>query len=107
MVKRGRCSRKTVRRRSTKRSSTKRSTKRGGGSMSPLSPEIVGGGMPALSPYSLAGGRRSRRRSRRGGSVLATAAVPFGLFGLQRLFRGSRSARKGVNKFSKSLRRRL
>ena len=77
--------------------------------MSPLSPEIVGGAMPALSPYSLTGGRRSRKsiRRRRGGSVLATAAVPFGLFGLQRLFRGSRSARKGVNKFSKSLRRRL
>ena len=106
MVKRGRCSRKTVRRRSTKRSSTKRTSKRGGGSMSPLSPEIVGGAMPALSPYSLTGGRKSIRR-RRGGSVLATAAVPFGLFGLQRLFRGSRSARKGVNKFSKSLRRRL
>ena len=37
------------------------------------------------------GGRRSSRRggrrsSRKGGGVLATAALPFGLFGLQRLF---------------------
>ena len=44
------------------------------------------------------GGRRSsrkggRRSSRKGGGVLATAALPFGLFGLQRLF-GKRLTRK-------------
>ena len=44
------------------------------------------------------GGRRTarkggRRSSRKGGGVLATAALPFGLFGLQRLF-GKRLTRK-------------
>ena len=44
------------------------------------------------------GGRRTarkggRRSSRKGGGVLATAALPFGLFGLQRLF-GKRFTRK-------------
>ena len=44
------------------------------------------------------GGRRSlrkggRRSTKKGGGVLATAALPFGLFGLQRLF-GKRFTRK-------------
>ncbi len=44
------------------------------------------------------GARRSSRRSkccssRKGGGVLATAALPFGLFGLQRLF-GKKFTRK-------------
>ena len=42
------------------------------------------------------GGRRSSRRG--GGGVLATAALPFGLFGLQRLF-GKRFTRKLRNMF--------
>jgi hypothetical protein len=41
------------------------------------------------------GGRRKHKRSRRhskrrGGSMLATAALPFGLFGLQKYFQKSR-----------------
>jgi hypothetical protein len=44
------------------------------------------------------GGRRStrkggRRSTKKGGGVLATAALPFGLFGLQRLF-GKKFTRK-------------
>ena len=43
--------------------------------------------------------RRGRRRStKKGGGVLATAALPFGLFGLQRLF-GKRFTRKLRNMF--------
>jgi len=36
------------------------------------------------------GGRRRSRRRHRGGSMLATAALPFGLFGLQKFFQKSR-----------------
>lgn len=39
--------------------------------------------------HSMQGGKR--RKSRRGGSLIATAAVPFGLFGLQRYFSKNRS----------------
>jgi hypothetical protein len=62
--------------------------------------------MMPLSPASLSdtkevgrnttvGGRKHRERShrhkkRRGGSMLATAALPFGLFGLQKYFQKSR-----------------
>jgi hypothetical protein len=42
------------------------------------------------------GKRRSRRnKSRRGGGLLATAAVPFGLWGLQRYFSRSRGSSEG------------
>ena len=44
-----------------------------------------------------------RRRSRRGGSLVATAAVPFGLWGLQRYFSKNRS---GSSEGSKHRRRR-
>lgn len=39
--------------------------------------------------YTMQGGKR--RKSRRGGSLIATAAVPFGLWGLQRYFSKNRS----------------
>ena len=38
------------------------------------------------------GGRRRRAKGRRGGGLVATAAVPFGLWGLQRYFNGSRGS---------------
>ena len=47
------------------------------------------------------GGRRRRNRSRRGGSVLATAAVPFGIWGLQRYMSKSRSSGSGSDKGSR------
>jgi hypothetical protein len=40
-------------------------------------------------------GGRKRSRSRRGGSLVATAAVPFGLWGLQRYFSGNRGSAEG------------
>lgn len=57
-----------------------------------------GGGRKAGRCTTRRGGRRStrkggRRTSRKGGGVLATAALPFGLFGLQRLF-GKKLTRK-------------
>ena len=39
--------------------------------------------------YTMQGGKR--RKSRRGGGLIATAAVPFGLWGLQRYFSKNRS----------------
>lgn len=98
--------------------------KRGGG-QSPLQPFSLSGGdsegasmpKPTLTegktggpPHTKqAGGHRckSKKGRRRGGGMLATAAVPFGLFGLQKYFRGSRSTRKGVRRFSKSVGRTL
>jgi hypothetical protein len=63
---------------------------------------------------SQAGGRKSRRRHRHhkksrktrkgrkhGGGVLSTALLPFGLFGLQKYFQGSRSTKRNVKKFRK------
>jgi hypothetical protein len=58
---------------------------RGGDEMSASLPSV--GSQRQL--YTMQGGRR--RRSRRGGSLVATAAVPFGLWGLQRYFSRSRS----------------
>jgi hypothetical protein len=56
------------------------------------------------------GGKRRRgcksKKRRHGGGLLATAAVPFGLFGLQKYF-SSRSTRKGVKRFSRSVGRKL
>lgn len=40
-------------------------------------------------------GGRKRSRSRRGGSLVATAAVPFGLWGLQRYLSGNRGSAEG------------
>lgn len=41
--------------------------------------------------YTMQNGGKRRSKSRRGGSLVATAAVPFGLWGLQRYFSKSRS----------------
>jgi len=50
-------------------------------------------GMPVVGSqrqmYTMQGGKR--RKSRRGGGLIATAAVPFGLWGLQRYFSKNRS----------------
>jgi hypothetical protein len=70
---------------------------RGGDEMSASLPSV--GSQRQL--YTMQGGRR--RRSRRGGSLVATAAVPFGLWGLQRYFSRSRS---GSAEGSKRRRRR-
>jgi len=50
------------------------------------------------------GGRR--RRSRRGGSLVATAAVPFGLWGLQRYFSKNRSGSSDGSKYRRRRHRR-
>lgn len=93
-----------------------------------------GGDLPSLSPaaadttggyaksqyYTISGGgrRKSRRgrgrgrtrgrgrgRSYKGGSVLADAAVPFGLLALQRYFKGSKTSKQGVKKMGRSFKR--
>ncbi len=63
---------------------------------------------------SMSGGKRRshRRKSKKGGEgVIATAALPFGLLALQRYFKGSKTAKKGVSKmgrtFKRTFRRRL
>jgi hypothetical protein len=57
------------------------------------------GGMydPPMGPDSTptSGGTRQRRR---GGGVIATAALPFGLFGLQKYFQGSRRSENGTRR---------
>jgi hypothetical protein len=58
---------------------------RGGDEMSAALPSV--GSQRQM--YTMQGGKR--RKSRRGGSLVATAAVPFGLWGLQRYFSKSRS----------------
>ena len=85
----------------TRRSRSRKSYRRHRGGEGPVDEAM----MP-LSPASLSdtkevgrnttvGGRKHRKRShrhkkRRGGSMLATAALPFGLFGLQKYFQKSR-----------------
>ena len=107
-----------------------------GGALSPLSPGVYGssqaggqGGSAAQMTDGKAGGqthtkpdmamdapaeqtgghrcKKSKSKKRRhGGGLLATAAVPFGLFGLQKYF-SSRSTRKGVKRFSRSVGRKF
>jgi len=66
---------------------------RGGNDMQAMNPDTapIGEGMydPPKGPDSTptSGGTR---RKRRGGGIIATAALPFGLFGLQKYFQGSR-----------------
>jgi hypothetical protein len=50
--------------------------------------------------------RRTHRKRRKGGSVLATAALPFGLFGLQKLFQKGRTRRQ-VRRVGKVLKKDL
>ena len=45
-----------------------------------------------------------KRRARRGGSVVATAALPFGLLAVQKFFQ-TRKGRKDLKKMSKSVRK--
>jgi hypothetical protein len=47
---------------------------------------------------------RSSKRHHRGGSMLETALVPFGLFGLQKFFQGTRRVSKGVARVTKGVR---
>ena len=63
-------------------------------SMIPLSPASISD-TKEFGRNTTVGGRRKHKRSRRhskrrGGSMLATAALPFGLFGLQKYFQKSR-----------------
>jgi hypothetical protein len=52
-------------------------------------------------------GRKSKsRKSMKGGiGLLETAAVPVGLFALQRFFKGSQRTKKDVRRFGKSVKR--
>ena len=69
----------------------RRRSMRGGEDSGPVDPDTASvGGMydpPAESGDSAKMSKGGRRR-RRGGGIIATAALPFGLFGLQRLFQG-------------------
>ena len=50
--------------------------------------------------------RRTQRKRRKGGSLLATAALPFGLFGLQKLFQ-KRRTRRQVRRVGKAIKKDL
>jgi len=93
--------------------------KQTGGASEPLNPAPYGagpGGFAKSQYYTISGGSK-RRRSRKNGSkrkhrkhkggnsVLATAAVPFGLLALQRYFKGSRKSKRGVAKIGRSFKR--
>jgi hypothetical protein len=49
--------------------------------------------------------RSHHRKSKRGGSVVATAAVPFGLLALQRFFKGSKTSKRGMRNIGTSFKR--
>jgi hypothetical protein len=51
------------------------------------------------------GSKRKHRKHKGGNTVLATAAVPFGLLALQRYFKGSKTSKKGVAKMGRSFKR--
>jgi len=72
----------------------------------------MAGGFGLPKGVGMAGGRKRRsrrhgkkRNSKRGGSVIATAAVPFGLLALQRYFKGSKTSKRGVRNMGSSLKR--
>lgn len=82
---------------------------------------MIGGEFTGGRPHGgqqLTGGRRRHRhrkskkgkKSKRGGSVISTAIVPFGLLALQRYFKGSKTTKAGVknmgNSFKRTFRRR-
>lgn len=93
-----------------------------GNTVNPLSPT-----MPPTVPSGLTGGSRRRRNNRRalskkgrkgkgrkgksrksmkgGVGIIETAAVPVGLFALQRFFKGSQRTKKDVRRFGKSFKR--
>jgi len=81
---------------------------RGGDDMTAMNPDKapLDGGMydPPMGPGSTptSGGTR---RKRRGGGVIATAALPFGLFGLQKYFQG-RKPEHGTSRHSRRRHRR-
>jgi hypothetical protein len=78
-------------RRSMQRSMRRSKTQRGGEDFTSDVPASVGPSVPGPS----VGGKRYNK----GGSIVATAAVPFGLWGLQRYFQGrnsSKSERRGT-----------
>jgi hypothetical protein len=75
---------------------------RGGDDMAPMDPDtapIMGGkrrmrgGMydPPQGPGSMTASTGGTKKKRRGGGIIATAALPFGLFGLQKFFQGRKS----------------
>lgn len=87
-----------------------------------LSPTAIdrSGGMVKSQYYTISGGskrrgkrssrrssgKRSSKRKHRGGSaVLAAAAVPLGLFALQRYFKGSKTSKQGVKNMGRSFKR--
>jgi hypothetical protein len=87
-------------------------TMSGGGSPLPLTPGAYSTDGQPYTPsqyYTQSAGRRKRRslsrKTKKGGSVLATAAVPFGLLALQRYFMGSKTAKKGVRNMGRSVKR--
>jgi hypothetical protein len=69
------------------------------------------GGRKSMRKTSKMGGRKHRKsysKSMKGGfGVLETAAVPFGLFALQRFFKGSNKTKKDVRGFGKSVKNTL
>jgi hypothetical protein len=82
-----------------------------GGNLSPGAYQKGGDGKSAMRPHgmdsgsgsgSMIGGRRKRslRKGKRGGNMISTAIVPFGLLGLQQCF-GKRSKSKGKRRSSR------
>jgi hypothetical protein len=96
-----------------------RSHKRGGAGSASVDATSDGKGVgrettvhdaPATTDQLMSGGRKSRRRhhkKHRGGSMLATAVLPFGLFGLQKYFQKSRTnpLRRSARRLGRSARR--
>ena len=100
-----------------------RSHKRGGAGSASVDATSDGKGVgrettvhdaPATTDQLMSGGRKSRRRhhrrhhkKHRGGNMLATAVLPFGLFGLQKYFQKSRTnpIRRSARRLGRSARR--
>lgn len=85
-----------------------------GGDLYPLTPSVYNtdGGMMKSQYRTISGGRRTRRRRgnskrkyRGGNAVIATAALPLGLFALQRYFKGSKTSKQGMQKMGRSFKR--
>jgi hypothetical protein len=90
----------------------------GGGSLG-FSEYNSSGGMAKSQYYTISGGRRrrgrktkhsrtkrgSKRNYKGGNGVIATAALPLGLFALQRYFKGSKTSKQGMQKMGRSFKR--